>query len=139
MHGKLATVYAAGCFAIRFKLLPFNFAELLGAVLTCERDHVAFVAKELGEAVASAGNPIAAAKSSPYARLKAYVFGPARKKFIDLREPARACRRGISTTALPATWASYGGNKVIWLPYVCFAQIAVIDATGRRSMWNSGS
>jgi hypothetical protein len=48
LHGKFATIYAAGCTAIRFQILPFSKDELRGAVLTCERDHIAFIAKELG-------------------------------------------------------------------------------------------
>jgi len=39
VHGKFATIYAAGCAAIRFKILPFTEADLLEAVMTCERVH----------------------------------------------------------------------------------------------------
>jgi hypothetical protein len=48
LHSKFATIYAAGCTAIRFQILPVSKDELRGAVLTCERDHIAFIAKELG-------------------------------------------------------------------------------------------
>ena len=48
LHSKFATIYAAGCTAIRFQILPFSKDELRDAVLTCERDHIAFIAKELG-------------------------------------------------------------------------------------------
>jgi hypothetical protein len=124
VHGKLATVYAAGCFAIRFKLLPFIAAELLEAVLTCEPDHVAFVAKELGGAFATGANPVAAATLSPYARMKAYVFGPARKKFIDLRKPGARVPPGHVHARAPGYLGLYRGNKEIWLPYACFERIA---------------
>jgi hypothetical protein len=45
---KFATIYIAGCLAARFKILPFTETELLEALLTCERDHVAFIDRELG-------------------------------------------------------------------------------------------
>src|SRR5208283_357130 len=60
VHGKFATIYAAGCAAIRFKIFPFTEAELLEAVMTCERDHIAFIAKELGGAYALGASPVAA-------------------------------------------------------------------------------
>jgi hypothetical protein len=44
---KFATSYIAGCLAIRYQILPFTEAEILAALLTCERDHVAFVDQEL--------------------------------------------------------------------------------------------
>ena len=47
VRGYFATVYAVGCLAIRFKVLPFTEAELLAAVLSCHRDHVAFVDNEV--------------------------------------------------------------------------------------------
>jgi hypothetical protein len=124
VHGKLATVYAAGCFAIRFKLLPFNFAEMLEAVLTCERDHVAFIAKELGGAGASTANPIAAASPSAYARMRAYIFGPARKRFIDLRKPGARVPPGHVHDTAAGYLGLHKGNEEIWLPYACFERFA---------------
>jgi hypothetical protein len=47
VRGHFATVYAVGCLAIRFKVLPFTEDELLDAVLSCHRDHVAFVDNEV--------------------------------------------------------------------------------------------
>jgi len=44
---RFATLFIAGCLAIRFNILPFTEAELLDALLTCERDHVAFIDREL--------------------------------------------------------------------------------------------
>jgi hypothetical protein len=87
LHGKFATIYAAGCAAIRFKILPFTEADLLAAVMTCERDHIAFIAKELGGAYALDASPSAAAvPRTPYEALKAYLNGPVAKKFINLRK-----------------------------------------------------
>jgi hypothetical protein len=47
VHGRFATIYASGCVAIRFGVLPFTPEELLSAILMCERDHVAFVDQEV--------------------------------------------------------------------------------------------
>ena len=47
VRGHFATVYAAGCLAIRFNILPFTEDELLAAILSCHRDHVAFVDNEV--------------------------------------------------------------------------------------------
>ncbi len=48
IHNKFATVYAAGCLAIREKILPYKGNKLLEAILTCEEDHVRFFNEELG-------------------------------------------------------------------------------------------
>ncbi len=47
VHRKFATVYAAGCLAIEFDVLPFAESELLSSILSCEREHAAFVAQEV--------------------------------------------------------------------------------------------
>src|SRR5208282_3989839 len=60
LHGRFATIYASGCLASRFRVLPLDRAELLEADLICARDHVAFVEKEvrrLGVPVSPAGAP----------------------------------------------------------------------------------
>jgi Domain of unknown function (DUF927) len=125
VHGKLATVYAAGCLAIRFKLVPFIFAELLAAILTCERDHVAFIAKALGGAYALAANQSAAATPrTPFEALKAYLFGPVAKSFIDLRKAGASVPPGHVHASAPGYLGLYRGNKEIWLPYACFERIA---------------
>jgi hypothetical protein len=132
VHGKLATVYAAGCFAIRFKLLPFNFAELLKAVLTCERDHVAFVAKELGGAVATGANPVAAsAPRMPYEALKAYLNGPVARKFINLRKAGARVPPGHVHAHAPGYLGLHQGNKEIWLPNARFERVAGREEPGQ--------
>jgi hypothetical protein len=97
---------------------------MLEAVLTCERDHTAFIAKELGGEVASAANPIAAAKSPPHARMKAYIFGPARKKFIDLRRPGARVPPGHVHASAPGYLGLHEGNKEIWLRNAQFEHVA---------------
>jgi hypothetical protein len=114
VHGKFATIYAAGCAAIRFKILPFTEADLLEAITSCERDHIAFIAKELGGVYAlDAGKTAVNTPRTPYEALKAYLNGPLAKTFIDLRTPG---------ASVPL--ALYRGKKEIWLPYACFERIA---------------
>ena len=45
---QFATIYVAGCLAIRFKILPFTETEVRLWLLICQHDHVAFVDRELG-------------------------------------------------------------------------------------------
>jgi hypothetical protein len=45
---QFATTYVAGCLAIRFKILPYTETDVLRSLLICQRDHVAFVDRELG-------------------------------------------------------------------------------------------
>jgi putative DNA primase/helicase len=40
LHGKFATIYAAGALAIEYEILPFKRRDLLAAILKCEADHV---------------------------------------------------------------------------------------------------
>ena len=105
VRGYFATVYAVGCLAIRFKILPFTEAELLAAILSCHRDHVAFVDNEVAGGpswtadavraqevvdVASARKPIAGAvvpATTPFDRLRRYINRNHRRGFIDLRSP----------------------------------------------------
>ncbi len=47
VHGRFATIFASGCLAIRYQVLPLTKQELLAAILVCERDHVAFIDHEV--------------------------------------------------------------------------------------------
>jgi hypothetical protein len=124
VHGKFATIYAAGCAAIRFKILPFTEADLLEAVMTCERDHIAFIANELGGAYALDASPTAPAPPrTPYQALRAYLNGPVAPTFIDLRTGARVPAGHVHDSA-PGYLGLYRGNKEIWLSYACFERIA---------------
>jgi len=55
---RFATMHAAACLAVRYEILPFTEEEVLAALLTCQRDHVAFVDREYG--IAGAPSPGAA-------------------------------------------------------------------------------
>ena len=47
VQGYFASVFAVGCLAKRLGVLPFSETELLAAVRSCHRDHVAFVDQEV--------------------------------------------------------------------------------------------
>ncbi len=103
---RFATSYVAGCLAIRYHILPFTEAEILAALLTCERDHVAFVDQELGAApahlnsahgaltgdtalagvVGSAAALVAA--PNPFERLRRFINRHRERGFINLRAPS---------------------------------------------------
>jgi hypothetical protein len=88
VRGYFATVYAVGCLAIRYKILPFTEAELLAAVLSCHRDHVAFVDNEVaggpGWTVAAArAREVVAVGSAPPPAIAGAVV-PAQRPFYRL-------------------------------------------------------
>jgi hypothetical protein len=124
-HGKFATIYAAGCLAIDLGILPFDKQELLAAVFACERDHVAFIVREVEEhhgvspANASTRAPTPAAQST-FDRLLAFLFGPARNKFVNVDD--------LDGSTAPAPHAilvgECKGRREIWLPSATFASIA---------------
>jgi predicted nucleic acid-binding protein len=109
VRGYYATVYAVGCLAIRFTILPFTEAELLAAILSCHRDHVALVDNEVAGgpswtvdtavaqefvAAGSARQTMAGAvvpAKLPFERLQRYINhhrgGGLRHGFIDVRSP----------------------------------------------------
>jgi hypothetical protein len=97
VHGRFATIYASGCVAIRFGVLPFTQKELLSAVLMCERDHVAFVDQEVRRLRAlvlpapgtqKAVAAIVAPAKTPLARLNRYLKNNIADGPIDLRDAA---------------------------------------------------
>ena len=51
---QFATIYVAGCLAIRFKILPYTETDVLRSLFICQRDHVEFVDRELGAVECSA-------------------------------------------------------------------------------------
>ena len=102
ISNNFATIYIAGCLAIRFKILPFTEAELLQALLICERDHVAFIDRELGLVPAratsthrppnaiskqAAGSGAVVPATIPFDRLKRFIDDNTKGGFIDLRSP----------------------------------------------------
>jgi putative DNA primase/helicase len=120
VRGYFATVYAAGCLAIRYKILRFTETELLDAVLTCHRDHVAFIDQELGVAGTPANAPgsvaapagLVVVTEQPFARLKRYINDNSKRDFFDLRKPKAKLPKGAAPKGYVAT---YGGHEEYWL------------------------
>jgi hypothetical protein len=130
--------------AIHFAVLPFTEAELLAAILSCHRDHVAFVDNEVAggpswtvdvagaQVVAPAGsapNSIAGAvvpAPTPLDRLRRYIDRNNRRGFIDLRSPRfgklffkLGVRRSRGAPVL-----GYIARGEYWFPYERFEQVA---------------
>ena len=145
---KFATMYIAGCLASRYKILPFPEAEILEALLTCERDHVAFIDQELGfvpaRAISAHGAPTVVAKHTaiagvvapaerPFDRLKRYIDHNSRHGFIDLRSPglSRLRFKLLKLRAMRSKGArafvyvgERNGQKQYWFPRYPFEQVA---------------
>ena len=78
ISNRFATLYLAGCLAVRFKIFPFTEAEVLEALLTCHRDHVAFIDEQL---------------NIPAGRRPATIHGAtARRRVSRLRLPSSPAR-----------------------------------------------
>jgi hypothetical protein len=140
VRGHFATVYAVGCLAIRFKVLPFTEDELLAAVLSCHRDHVAFVDNEVAggpewssiparapEVVdpGSVRKPVARAivpVPTPFDRLRRFINRNMRGGFIDLRSRLRSKLRVMPPKG-PRD-LGYMANGEYWIPGDRFEQVA---------------
>jgi putative DNA primase/helicase len=133
LSDKFATIYIAGCLAIRFKILPFTEAEALAALITCQRDHVAFIDRELGvhvpNVIASTSTiaPGALVSSSPasmtpFDRIKKYLNAAlCSGGFVDLRsDPPTLPIRGAPHGFI----AIHHGREEYWLTDTQFVAIA---------------
>ena len=102
ISNRFATLYVAGCLAIRLKIFPFTEEEVLAALLTCHRDHVAFIDEQLkipagtrpaithSPTAATTREPIAPAvvpAPTPFDRLQRFINRHRRGGFIDVRAP----------------------------------------------------
>ena len=104
ISNSFATLYLAGCLAVRFKIFPVTEAEVLEALLTCHRDHVASIDERPrrpagrrpaiihGATATTTREPIAGASfpPTPFDRLRRFINGNSRRGFIDLRSPRPA-------------------------------------------------
>jgi hypothetical protein len=138
LHSRFATIYASGCLAHRFRVLPLSPAELLAADLTCARDHVAFVEKEvrrLGVPVSPAGaqptntaqdgsGTLAVPDRSPLTRLTQYLEAKIPNGLIDLRDPATALPQNHDHDNSPGYIGIHDGAVEIWLSNARFEKIA---------------
>ena len=135
---KFATSFIAGCLAIRYQILPFTEAEILAALLTCERDHVAFIDRELGFAperfFSAHGAPAAMAQqpalavapaATPFDRLQRFINRNGRRGFIDLRSPGLS-RLGfkLRVQRLKGPVLGYVADGEYWIPGDPFEEVA---------------
>jgi hypothetical protein len=146
VRGHFATVYAVGCLAIQFKVLPFTEDELLAAVLSCHRDHVVFVDNEVAggpewtvraarapEAVdpGSVRKPIASTvvpPATPFDRLQRFIDRNSEDGFIDLRSPGLSRirfqflkRRALQSKA--GRVLGYAADGEFWIPNDVFEEV----------------
>ncbi len=115
VHGRNATIYAAGCLATHFGIFPVAAEDLLEAVLTCERDHVAFVAREQGAA--------AAMQRAPFDRLKDYLTAN-KGSFADVRGPEASLPEDHDHERCPGYVGTHRGRREYWLTDKRFEEIA---------------
>jgi hypothetical protein len=138
--GHFATVYAVGCLAIRFKVLPFTEDELLDAVLSCHRDHVAFVDNEVtggpewsslaahSPEVLDPGSvrkPIASAvvpAPTAFDRLQRFINRHRRGGFIDLRSRLHSKLRVMPPKGPRVL--GYMADDEYWIPGAVFEEVA---------------
>ena len=115
LHGRFATDYAGLRLAEHFELFPLAARDLLDAVQTCERDHVAFVARELGAA--------SAAERAPGERLKRYLQANA-GRFVDVPRLKRSLPRDHDRERCPGYLGVHDGREEDWIPNGVFEKVA---------------
>ena len=143
VRGYFATVYAVGCLAVRFKIFPFTEAEVLEALLTCHRDHVAFIDEQLsipagsrpaiihGATATTTREPIAGTvvpAPTPFDRLRRFINRNSRngrRGFIDLRSPGLS-RLGfkLRVQRLKGPVLGYIADGEYWIPGDPFEEVA---------------
>jgi len=123
VHGRFATIYAAGSLAIEYGVFPYSRKQLLDALLTCERDHVDFIAREM----APLHHVVAATPDSPEVRLERYLEDN-QARFI---ENGGDLPRNFDHKACPGYLGTHGGEKEIWLNNKRFEAIAGTKADAR--------
>jgi hypothetical protein len=139
VRGYFATIFAVGCLAKRLGILPFSEVELLVAVLSCHRDHVAFVDQEVAggpqwvvkgaeaqgtQEAGTTGKPLAgAAKPAerPYDRARRFVNANRKGGFQDLRN-AKAGDPFVPSAV--GYIGKHDGRTEYWIPAPTFRKIA---------------
>jgi hypothetical protein len=131
---KLATIYAAGCLASSYHILPFTDAELLNALLICLRDHVSFIDDELGIASALADSPdavmaratTAGTVQQSFERLKKFITAGG---FVDLRKGNPMLPLAVAPIGYIG---EHGGRNEYWLTNPRFEAVAGGKREGQR-------
>ncbi len=154
VRGHFATVYAVGCLAIQLQILPFTEDELLAAILSCHRDHVAFVDNEVvggppwsvGAAAVqevvdpgSVRKPIASAVvpgPTPFDRLQRFINRHRKGGFIHVRAPglSRLRFQAMKRRALKSKHArvlGYVAGDEYLIPGAVFDEVAGGSSDGQ--------
>jgi hypothetical protein len=145
LHGRFATIYASGCLAIRMDVLPLTRAELLAADLTCARDHVAFVEKEISRlelpvspasdqrtnAASIASHAVGVLDRSPFARLKRYLYANIPDGLIDVRNPETELPEDHDHDNSPGYIGIHDKKIELWFSNERFKKIAGGKREGR--------
>jgi len=145
ISNRFATLYLAGCLAVRFKIFPFTEAEVLEALLTCHRDHVAFIDEQLnippgsrpaiihGATATTTREPINSAAVAPGAtsfdRLRRFINRHSKRGLIDLRKPGLSRLRFIvlklrAMRSKNARLLGYVAAGEYWIPGAVFEEVA---------------
>jgi hypothetical protein len=121
LHNKHASVYAAGCVGIELGILPFKRAALLAAILRCARDHVAYVARELG-----LGSGPVATNIDPFGTAIGKVGGYLRRshpKMVNVRKPGNRVRSHHDHDSCLGYLGFHDCREEIWLPFPTFKRV----------------
>ena len=110
ISNRFATLYVAGCLAVRFKIFPFTEAEVLEALLTCHRDHVAFIDEQLnipaGSRPAIIRGPTATTTREPIVRCRRSRPDPLRPTAALHQSPPQAAASSTFVRPASADFAS---------------------------------
>jgi hypothetical protein len=149
---KFATPYITGCLAAHYKIFPYTEDEMLDALWTCQRDHLAFVDQELGYApkravsvlgVSTAVTQTAALAgavvlpATPFDRLQRFInrnilprYGECDKLSVPLRNGQRTFvhvhERNDSARreGVAGNQGRPGPQTEYWFPYNLFEELA---------------
>jgi Domain of unknown function (DUF927) len=116
VDGRLATIYAAGRLACDYGVLPFDRKELLDALLTCERDHVDFIAETAAE---SPSDRISLARD----KLGEYIASR-KREFIDARRRNLRLPRDHDHDSCLGYYGLHEGRPEWWFSNRRFEEIA---------------
>jgi hypothetical protein len=132
LHNKFAFVYAAGCVGIKLGILPFKRADLLKAILSCQRDHIAYVAQELGlrgSAEPAEGDPL----ESDIRKIGRHLRRN-RSMMIDMRRPGAQVPRGHLHRDCVGYLGRKGDRNEMWVPFLRVSRLLNSDRTRVRAV-----
>jgi hypothetical protein len=141
LFNKHASVYAAGCVGIKLGILPFKQAALLGAILSCQREHVAFVARELG--LRSSSTPVEGNTLESDIRKVRRHLRRGLPQMINMEKTGACVPRGHDHFRCIGYRGRHDDRREIWVPFPAFKRVlggsrsrvrAVQDELHRRGL-----